>query len=225
MTTKDEALKLAREAITATVGTHGFAFSIEKAKDKAIKAIDAALAEQDSEYPVRWASALAEIAEMIGMPVGSSLSDAPKYLAAKLAQQDNEPVWIHPHHLEQARKAPFLCRVEPYKRDDFVALHTTPRPAPAVQSDIPKIGCVNHDCDKCKAAVQPLTGWQPIETAPKEELEPFLVFVPWDYIGDGVVIQVSMFEGRMWPDGKESCIDWNDAITNATHWMPRKKPE
>lgn len=49
MTTKDEALKLAREAITATVGTHGFAFSIEKAKDKAIKAIDEALAEQDSE--------------------------------------------------------------------------------------------------------------------------------------------------------------------------------
>lgn len=87
-------------------------------------------------------------------------------------------------------------------------------------SDIPKIGCVNHDCDKCKAAVQPLTGWQPIETAPKEELEPFLVFVPWDYIGDGVVIQVSMFEGRMFPDGKESCIDWNNAIINATHWMP-----
>lgn len=40
------------------------------------------------ETAVRWASALAEIAEMLGMPVGTSLSDAPKYLAAKLAEPE-----------------------------------------------------------------------------------------------------------------------------------------
>ena len=37
-------------------------------------------------------------------------------------------------------------------------LYTTP-PAAPVQDDMPKIGCVNHDCDKCKAA------------APVQELE------------------------------------------------------
>jgi hypothetical protein len=42
-----------------------------------------------------------------------------------------QPVWIQPDHLQKAQKAPFLCRVEPHKRDDFVPLHTTP-PAPAV---------------------------------------------------------------------------------------------
>jgi len=41
-----------------------------------------------------------------------------------------QPVWIQPDHLQKAQKAPFLCRVEPHKRDDFVPLHTTP---PAAQ--------------------------------------------------------------------------------------------
>jgi hypothetical protein len=44
-----------------------------------------------------------------------------------------QPVWIQPDHLQKAQKAPFLCRVEPHKRDDFVPLHTTPpaaQPAP-----------------------------------------------------------------------------------------------
>jgi hypothetical protein len=37
-----------------------------------------------------------------------------------------EPVWIQPDHLQKAQTAPFLCRVEPNKRDDFVPLYTTP---------------------------------------------------------------------------------------------------
>lgn len=37
-----------------------------------------------------------------------------------------EPVWIQPDHLQKAQRAPFLCRVEPHKRDDFVPLYTTP---------------------------------------------------------------------------------------------------
>jgi hypothetical protein len=41
-----------------------------------------------------------------------------------------EPVWIQPDHLQKAQKAPFLCRVEPHKRDDFVPLYPTP---PAAQ--------------------------------------------------------------------------------------------
>jgi hypothetical protein len=44
-----------------------------------------------------------------------------------------EPVWIQPDHLQKAQKAPFLCRVEPHKRDDFVPLYPTPpaaQPAP-----------------------------------------------------------------------------------------------
>jgi hypothetical protein len=41
-----------------------------------------------------------------------------------------EPVWIQPDHLQKAQTAPFLCRVEPHKRDDFVPLYPTP---PAAQ--------------------------------------------------------------------------------------------
>ncbi len=42
-----------------------------------------------------------------------------------------EPVWIQPDHLQKAQRAPFLCRVEPHKRDDFVPLYTTPPAQPA----------------------------------------------------------------------------------------------
>jgi hypothetical protein len=49
-------------------------------------------------------------------------------LRAALAQQEQEPVaWIQPDHLQKARVAPFLCRVEPTKRmADFVAIYTAP---------------------------------------------------------------------------------------------------
>ncbi len=41
-----------------------------------------------------------------------------------------EPVWIRPDELQKAQKAPFLCRVGPNKRDDFVPLYPAP---PAAQ--------------------------------------------------------------------------------------------
>ena len=44
------------------------------------------------------------------------------------AEPVQEPVaWIQPDHLQKARVAPFLCRVEPTQRcSDFVALYTAP---------------------------------------------------------------------------------------------------
>lgn len=56
--------------------------------------------------------------------------------------------------------------------------------------------------------------WQPIETAPTREDEPFLI------LRRGVVIQVSWFEGRMYPDAREACVSWEDGITDAQAWMP-----
>ena len=65
--------------------------------------------------------------------------------------------------------------------------------------------------------------WRDIESAPTSEDVSFLV------LRRGIVIQVSWFEGRLYPDARESCIDWEDGITDATHWMPlpaapEKKP-
>ncbi len=59
-----------------------------------------------------------------------------------------------------------------------------------------------------------MTEWQPIETAPEDEAESFLV------LRRGVVLQASWFEGRLYPDALEACVDWDDGITDATHWMP-----
>ena len=42
-------------------------------------------------------------------------------------KDEQEPVaWTQPNHLQQARIAPFLCRVEPSSRADFVPLYTAP---------------------------------------------------------------------------------------------------
>lgn len=57
-------------------------------------------------------------------------SEAITALRAALAQQAEpvEPVaWIQPDHLQKARVAPFLCRVEPTQRcADFVPFWTAP---------------------------------------------------------------------------------------------------
>ena len=51
----------------------------------------------------------------------------------------DEPVaWIQPNHLDKAQFMPFLCRVEPKQRDDFIPLYTRPEPArkPMIKDEI-----------------------------------------------------------------------------------------
>jgi hypothetical protein len=68
-----------------------------------------------------------------------------------------------------------------------------------------------------------LSDWRPIKTAPTDELEPFLVLMPKNDVADFVIVQVSRFEGRLYPDALNGAIDWDDGITTATHWMPALK--
>ena len=66
-------------------------------------------------------------------------------LRAALVQQEEpvqEPVaWIQPDHLQKARIAPFLCRVEPTQRfADFVPLYLVPtQRKPLTEEEIYKI--------------------------------------------------------------------------------------
>jgi len=69
-----------------------------------------------------------------------------------------------------------------------------------------------------------MTKWKTIETAPKDDLIPFLVLLPKNDVADYIVLQVSRYEGRMYPDAKDACIDWEDGITTATHWMLLPEP-
>ena len=45
---------------------------------------------------------------------------------AALAKPVEPVAWIQPDHLAKARKAAFLCRVEPKQRDDFIPLYAAP---------------------------------------------------------------------------------------------------
>lgn len=56
------------------------------------------------------------------------------------------------------------------------------------------------------------------------ETTSFLVLLPKNAVADYVVLQVSWFEGRMYPDARDACIDWEDGITTATHWQPLPSP-
>jgi hypothetical protein len=135
---KDEALKLALEALD---GIHpgNMTPMAEEYWNKAITAIKQA----------RALDKMAENARELGLdyePVdGTQVSrvwwDGEKLMAKPIPLMNFyqpapvQPVWIQPDHLQKAQKAPFLCRVEPHKRDDFVPLHTTP-PAAAVPDAI-----------------------------------------------------------------------------------------
>jgi hypothetical protein len=64
-----------------------------------------------------------------------------------MQQAQESPVWIQPDHLQKARQAPFLCRVEPTQRhSDFVALYTTP----ARREQVPEPALVGWSPEQCR---------------------------------------------------------------------------
>jgi hypothetical protein len=137
--TKDEALDLALRSLKELVPDESdYAPAIQgqrKRQEKAITAIKQALAAPTVQEPVAffypsqgfyWAKPTRIIA-----PVTVDVKPLPLYITPPAQPAPvQEPVWIQPDHLQKAQRAPFLCRVEPHKRDDFVPLYTTP---PAAQ--------------------------------------------------------------------------------------------
>ncbi|MCK5612028.1 hypothetical protein KAR91_59710 [Candidatus Pacearchaeota archaeon] len=63
--------------------------------------------------------------------------------------------------------------------------------------------------------------WQPLITTPsnKKENYPFLVKTKNDE-GDLVALQVSWFEGNLYPDHLAFNIDYNDVVKDYIGWMP-----
>jgi len=70
------------------------------------------------------------------------------------------------------------------------------------------------------ATEPPESKWQPIESAPEQEGVPFLVLCPKNDVADFVIVQVSKFQGDMYPDFLNANIDYADRITNALAWTP-----
>lgn len=60
--------------------------------------------------------------------------------------------------------------------------------------------------------------WKPIDSHPKNEGHAFLVLLKGNDVCDSLAVQVSNFEGGIYPDHKDGLIDWDDRITDATHW-------
>lgn len=67
-------------------------------------------------------------------------------------------------------------------------------------------------------------GWRLIKTMPQTEDVPFLVLLPKNSVADFVIVQVTRFEGQIYPDHMDGAIDWDDRVTTATHWMPAEPP-
>lgn len=75
-----------------------------------------------------------------------------------------------------------------------------------------------------RTAIQEMvSGWRPIETAPQQDDHSFLVL---RNVGRGMTyaMQVSRFEGEMYPDHLDSNVDYGDRVTDATHWQPLPEP-
>lgn len=82
---------------------------------------------------------------------------------------------------------------------------------------------MNNQTDLQRARADAVSLWQPIETAPKDEAESFLIRRD-DDLNAVVIIQVSNFEGNMYPDALGGCIDFDDRITDAIDWQPLPTP-
>ena len=68
------------------------------------------------------------LADNMDLPLEAWMDQAATMLRELAAEPQGEPAaWIQPDHLQKARVAPFLCRVEPTKRmSDFVPLYAHP---------------------------------------------------------------------------------------------------
>ncbi|MGQ3297712.1 hypothetical protein [Reyranella sp.] len=79
-----------------------------------------------------------------------------------------------------------------------------------------------HGFVACEAAAKSYQ-WQPIETAPTKEDVPFLVMTPGNGVARFLILQVTRFQGALYPDHKDGTVGYDDAVTNATHWMPAQE--
>jgi len=109
-------------------------------------------------------------------------ADIRTFLAA--APEAKPVAWIQPNHLDKAQFMPFLCRVEPKQRDDFIPLYT--RPEPETEEPV-----AWGQPDACGNIVETITpddkthtkapkGWAdiysvPLYTRPEPESEPALL--------------------------------------------------
>jgi hypothetical protein len=114
--TKDEALQMCLEYIETDAHERKYVRH----------AIKQALAAQQEHEPVAWKT---DDVELYVREDKFGFYNIPLY-THPAQPAPVQPVWIQPDHLQKAKTAPFLCRVEPHKRDDFVPLYTTP---PAAQ--------------------------------------------------------------------------------------------
>lgn len=84
----------------------------------------------------------------------------------------------------------------------------------SIQTGVPKIGCVQHDCAECqaRAALSAPAGWQPIETAPKDSRSRLV----WCPARENIyVVCWDNYEKSWWHSG-----DGGRLLDEPTHWMP-----
>ena len=94
------------------------------------------------------------------------------------------------------------------------------RDAPAVVTIFAAAPYAAHAAIRSAAATQSTCPWQPIETAPTKEDAPFLVMTPGNGVARFLILQVTRFEGELYPDHLDGAVSYSDRVTNATLWMP-----
>ena len=95
------------------------------------------------------------------------------------------------------------------------------RDTPAVVTIFAAAPHTAHEAIRSAAPTLPNDGpWRPIETAPTKEDVPFLVMTPGNGVARFLILQVTRFEGALYPDHLDGAVSYSDRITNATLWMP-----
>jgi len=102
-----------------------------KVATDAADALRTAIAQAEKQEPVAWMFTDVEGTEFFEEREDWEGKWTPLYTTPPAAPVQEPVAWIQPNHLQQARRAPFQCRVEPTKRmSDFIPIYTTP---PAAQ--------------------------------------------------------------------------------------------